>query len=243
MIVSDFIDRTNRSSTPQALFDLLVSTAEREGFGKVAYGALTYCETINLSERPAPAVALNYPVEWQRRYFHQNYQRIDPIVKLTPAIAHPFLWSDLAKRYRFTRRQKSLFNEARDIGLRSGASVPLHGPWGRVAVVSFASDTDHIDPTPLLGQLNALAAQFHVAFSRLTQPDIGMPIELSQRERECLSWIAQGKSSWDIGTILSISEFTVRFHIKRAMRKLETTSRTVAVVKAIQLGLIDIPQR
>lgn len=56
-------------------------------------------------------------------------------------------------------------------------------------------------------------------------------------------WTAQGKSSWDISRILSISENTVNFHIKNAMRKLGTTSRTAAVAKAIGHGLIAAPQR
>jgi DNA-binding CsgD family transcriptional regulator len=68
-----------------------------------------------------------------------------------------------------------------------------------------------------------------------------VPIQLSRRERECLAWTAQGKSSWDIGMILNISENTVNFHVKNAMRKLGTTSRTVAVVKAIRLNLIELP--
>ena len=64
---------------------------------------------------------------------------------------------------------------------------------------------------------------------------------LSARERQCLVWIALGKSSWDIGQILSISENTVNFHIRNVMRKLETSTRTAAAVKAIQLALIEVP--
>ncbi|SPP98014.1 response regulator transcription factor [Bradyrhizobium vignae] len=63
-------------------------------------------------------------------------------------------------------------------------------------------------------------------------------VVLSERERECLRWIEQGKSSWEIGVILNVSENTVNFHVKNAMRKLETTSRTQSVVKARRLGLI-----
>jgi LuxR family quorum-sensing system transcriptional regulator CciR len=63
--------------------------------------------------------------------------------------------------------------------------------------------------------------------------------ELSDREKACLRWTALGKSSWEIGQILSISENTVIFHIKNAMRKLGVRSRTLAAVKAIQLGLIE----
>jgi DNA-binding CsgD family transcriptional regulator len=64
-------------------------------------------------------------------------------------------------------------------------------------------------------------------------------VHLSSRERDCLLWTAKGKSSVDIGFILGISESTVNFHIKNSMTKLGAATRTVAVVKAIQRGLID----
>jgi DNA-binding CsgD family transcriptional regulator len=63
--------------------------------------------------------------------------------------------------------------------------------------------------------------------------------ELSEREKSRWSWTALGKSSWEIGRILRISENTVIFHIKNAMRKLGTSSRTLAAIKAIQLGIIE----
>lgn len=65
--------------------------------------------------------------------------------------------------------------------------------------------------------------------------------ELSPREKICLSWAARGKSSWDIGRIIGISENTVNFHIKNALRKLGVRSRTVAVIKAVRLGFIETP--
>jgi DNA-binding CsgD family transcriptional regulator len=71
--------------------------------------------------------------------------------------------------------------------------------------------------------------------------DIHSVNQLSARERVCLSWAARGKSSSDIGVILDISENTVRFHLKNAMKKLATSSRIVAAIKATQLGLIESP--
>lgn len=61
---------------------------------------------------------------------------------------------------------------------------------------------------------------------------------LTLRERECLLWSARGKSSWDIGVILSISENTVNFHLKNAMAKLDAGTRIMAIVKSIRFGLI-----
>ncbi|MFK4719109.1 LuxR family transcriptional regulator [Bradyrhizobium niftali] len=63
-------------------------------------------------------------------------------------------------------------------------------------------------------------------------------VVLSERERQCLRWVEEGKSSWAIGVILKVSENTVNFHVKNAMRKLETSSRTQCVVKARRKRLI-----
>jgi DNA-binding CsgD family transcriptional regulator len=62
--------------------------------------------------------------------------------------------------------------------------------------------------------------------------------QLTGREISCLRWVAKGKSSWEIGGILRISEHTVNFHVKNAMAKLLTTSRTVAAIVAAERGII-----
>jgi DNA-binding CsgD family transcriptional regulator len=61
---------------------------------------------------------------------------------------------------------------------------------------------------------------------------------LSGREKEVLLWLKHGKSSWEISVILEISESTVNFHVKNAMRKLNSVSRTQAVAVALENGLI-----
>ncbi len=58
-----------------------------------------------------------------------------------------------------------------------------------------------------------------------------------------LSWVAAGKSSWEIGRILSISEHTVNSHIERAVSKLGAANRPEAVAKAIMLDLIGAHQQ
>ncbi|MET4331463.1 DNA-binding CsgD family transcriptional regulator [Bradyrhizobium sp. i1.15.2] len=63
-------------------------------------------------------------------------------------------------------------------------------------------------------------------------------VVLSAREKQCLQWVEEGKSSWEIGVILRVSENTVNFHLKNAMRKLEVTTRIQCAIKARRLGLI-----
>jgi PAS domain S-box-containing protein len=61
---------------------------------------------------------------------------------------------------------------------------------------------------------------------------------LSLREKEILGWIMQGKSTWDISTILKISERTVKFHVDNIMKKLSAVNRTQAVAIALREKLI-----
>ncbi|MGZ8996605.1 MAG: response regulator transcription factor, partial [Rhodospirillales bacterium] len=51
-------------------------------------------------------------------------------------------------------------------------------------------------------------------------------------------WTARGKSAWSISQILCLSEHTVQFHLKGAMRKIGAGNRVQAVVTAIRMGLI-----
>ncbi|MGO9935039.1 MAG: response regulator [Steroidobacteraceae bacterium] len=64
-------------------------------------------------------------------------------------------------------------------------------------------------------------------------------VALNDREVECLTWSARGKTSPEIATILNIAKRTVNFHIENACRKLNVSTRTEAVVKATSGRLID----
>ena len=61
---------------------------------------------------------------------------------------------------------------------------------------------------------------------------------LSARELEVVSWTAQGKTSVEIGQILSLSDHTVNAYLTNAIRKLDCVNRTQLVAKAIRLKLI-----
>ena len=57
---------------------------------------------------------------------------------------------------------------------------------------------------------------------------------LSDRERDILAWAAEGKSSWEIATILGVSERTVNWHVEQSKKKLDAVTRTQAVIKALR---------
>ena len=63
---------------------------------------------------------------------------------------------------------------------------------------------------------------------------------LTAREKEVLQLMAQGLANKQIALALAISEHTVKFHLSSLYAKLGISSRTEAVRRGIELGLISL---
>lgn len=62
--------------------------------------------------------------------------------------------------------------------------------------------------------------------------------QLSEREREVLRLVAQGKGNREIGELLNVSEGTIKMHLNHILTKLQVSDRTQAVVTALKRGII-----
>jgi DNA-binding CsgD family transcriptional regulator len=67
--------------------------------------------------------------------------------------------------------------------------------------------------------------------------------KLSERELECLEWVSLGKTSWETGLILGVSERTINFHLLNAARKLNVYGRQAAVAIALRQNLLHVSPR
>jgi DNA-binding CsgD family transcriptional regulator len=155
-----------------------------------------------------------------------------------------FDWASVRARHDLTAKEKKAWHYLADFGLIQGFTVPIHSPghFGFVTVVGERHDRGwarraEANIVPLL----FLAHVYHEA-ARERFPDFFEEAEqspLSSRERECLSWVAAGKTTDEVATILGLSLETVRVYVKRAMRKLGATSRTQAVALACRDHLFE----
>jgi LuxR family quorum-sensing system transcriptional regulator SolR len=86
--------------------------------------------------------------------------------------------------------------------------------------------------------LNAIVYYMHIFLTHTAWPNC-MPCaqDLTLKEREVLQWMSQGKTAWEIGRILAISERTVKFHLHNVYAKLDVANRAQAVNAARRLKL------
>jgi DNA-binding NarL/FixJ family response regulator len=85
-----------------------------------------------------------------------------------------------------------------------------------------------VAPTPLRASREA------------TPADEPLLEQLTPRERTVLALVADGLPNREIAHELDISEHTVKFHLASVFGKLGASSRTEAVRRGLQLGLIEI---
>jgi DNA-binding CsgD family transcriptional regulator len=129
-------------------------------------------------------------------------------------------------------------------GLRAAILVPVHLPFGQIG----AGVLTGIDPLDDLAEafarlsdgLTAAIRRFVRGYVTVTRDARYLPQQclLSPREIECLSWVAQGKTDYEISIILGCSHAGVRYHLTRACERLGAVNRAQSVFRASQLGFI-----
>jgi hypothetical protein len=86
-----------------------------------------------------PFCLTNYPAEWAQRYLDQGYGSHDMVGRHSALTVRPFSWKEISCLPYLTSTQRLIFHEGGEIGLKAGASVPIHGPGAAKAVFSVAS--------------------------------------------------------------------------------------------------------
>lgn len=64
-------------------------------------------------------------------------------------------------------------------------------------------------------------------------------MSITEREREVLDRLCQGKSNREIAADMYISETTVKYHLVRLMQKFEVRGRVELVVSALRRGIVN----
>lgn len=179
-----------------------------------------------------------------RDYNELKCMEIDGILWQVQHESLPIPWGLSEQRAILDKREIPLFSLADDYGIFRGVMVPIHGPQGFSALgtASTEDEASFRKRLPEFGMITQLVGVYlHDAVHRVcVSPSLPSTPKLTPRERECLSWVAAGKTAWEISQILAISEATIIFHTENAKRKMEAKTLPQAVARAIALGLISV---
>lgn len=167
--------------------------------------------------------------------------RRDPVMQHCRRQTVPIVWD------RGTYRRAGLdglWQQQAMYGYCTGIALALHLPHGRHFAIGVEREAPLPEDSPTLtrmvADLQLFAVHAQEAALRLLAPAAQAQLpQLSARELQALHWTMRGKTAWEVGAILGISERTAVMHVHGAMRKLGCGSKHQAVLQALQLGLLD----
>jgi DNA-binding NarL/FixJ family response regulator len=142
------------------------------------------------------------------------------------------------------RRLRELNNPARVLIVTSFTEQRTVVPALRAGAAGYVYKD--IDPEALAGAIRSVRAghvllQPEVADALLSQEENnsgqGRGGSLTEREREVLGLIADGRSNREIARVLVLSEKTVKTHVSNILMKLDLADRTQAALWAVRHGV------
>ncbi len=234
-VIRGFLDCAERNPPLQRLAAAFLKAIEALGFRFYAC-----CSHVDPFHPPREAVMLhNYPRGWERTFSEARLYEIDPVLQRAKSNPFPFFWDTALRSDSLTRSQRIILADAAGYGLVHGYTVPLHLSWlpGTLrASCSVIPDGARVDAGSYLA-VEVLAKYLYFFASRAHAPWLGQArVELTQRERDCLTLVAQGKGDWVIGRLLDLGQSTAHYHVEQGKRRLDATTRPQAVAKALMMG-------
>lgn len=217
--------------------DEVVRFAQRLGFSTVSAVAVVDRGT---GEREFLQVD-NTPESYQEPYADRRTWARDPVMQHLKRNSMPIIWNQGTY---VECGAEDLWEQQSSHGYHTGIAMALHLPEGRHFI--FGVDRDQDLPTDA-GELQRLVADLQLfcvhaqeSALRILLPEVlsSERPALTPRELECLRWTMEGKTAWEVGAILGISERTAVLHLNNAMHKLGCSGKHQAVLKAMRLGLI-----
>ncbi len=191
--------------------------------------------------RPEFIAVDNAPAAYRQTINDSSLGRRDPVMQHCKSQSVPIIWNQDT----YTKRGLGdLWEEQASFGYRTGVCLALHMPEGRHFVLGVdrqqAMPKDPIAVTRIVADLQLFAVHAQDAALRILVPLEAQPERpaLTPREVEVLCWTMDGKTAWEVGDALGITERTAVLHINNAMHKLGCSNKHQAVLKALRLGLI-----
>jgi DNA-binding CsgD family transcriptional regulator len=189
----------------------------------------------------------NPPPGYRKAFSSVEGGKIDPVMQHCRTRGVPIVWNQATY---VAAGVSHKWEQQAEHGYRCGIAYAMHLPAGLHFLLGVNRDQDlpkcAEQVSRMTADLQLFAVHAQEAAVRLMVPPARqdllcldqLSVKPTARELECLRWTMEGKTAWEVGRILGISEQTAARHVNNASRKLDCVNKHQAVLKALRLGLI-----
>jgi LuxR family quorum-sensing system transcriptional regulator CciR len=232
-LIQEFVHAAHKVDAMAGLKELVGDASRDLGFD---YYALIQHVRFGLPSRHVRLT--NYPIQWLA-YVREQTRLHDPVLRAAERASSGFTWDKLDRLVTLTRQEQDYMQRAARHGVAQGYTVPNHVPGETFGSCHFVIRPDRDFPAESISAAQALGNfAFEAARRLLTERGESseawiQPAPLSERQRECLLFVAKGKSDSIIGQLLNIKPRTVNEHIEAAKRRYSVATRSQLLVRAL----------
>lgn len=216
------------------------------GFSRANYGFTRFRSDRSIGN-PDDAVYLTTAgPDYAKRYFSDGLYARTPVYKWAQANVGCCTWAwvrDKMERGLLTPDEMDAVRQNAEMGVTAGVTVSFpensarsKGALGLIADVGLSSDDVEQLWAKRGGEIQSVAHMMHLRIIQL--PATNRRRNLTTRQREALEWVADGKTTGDIATLMNVSPAMVEKHLKLAREALDVETTAQAVAKAALLNVI-----
>jgi len=238
------IEDLAKAETPEARFNALTAGLAKLGLDTINYGFFDV-QAAALAQADI-AFLTTMSEDWMRYYMDRNLSQSDAhVLRVRAGKITPYFWGESAMERLEVGAQRETAFQGMSAGLRSSLCVPLTSPmdpFAPVAGISLGSSMDEGELKKVVQEhgptLLSIAYLFHNASIRQIWQEQAGSKPLSQREKDCLQYLADGRRQDSIAEHLGLARVTVEMHLRKARHKLRARTLNEAVAKALIFGEI-----
>lgn len=241
------LERMIEADTIKEVWSLYLDWVSDFGFDRVMYGFTPYWQSESFDEVENLLFLSNHDQDYLDTFIGKKLYRDAPMVRWATENVGAASWREVAEAYvagRLTPAERRVIEFNRAMGVVAGYSISFKDvsirAKGGVGLVARRDITqDRVDAIwDEHGRLLLIVSTLmHLKVSTLPRR-VGTP--LTQRQREALEWVADGKTTQDIALLMGISTAMVEKHLRLAREALDVETTAHAVAKASRLNQIFV---
>ncbi len=180
-----------------------------------------------------------FPSEIAAAYLDPKIQSNDPFPDMVVQCGRTMTWREAIAEFAPPADQLERYEQLKAAGHPDGIALPLYGPNGRASYAALSLGRNIVaDDANLVREFINIGQFYHRKICVAIMRDHARRVSFSKRQTEVIYWIARGKSTPDIATIMGVSPATIDTFIRRIYAKLDVNDRVTAVIEAMARGLL-----
>lgn len=225
-----------------------LSQMQSFGFDRVLYGFTRQRSGAHLGNREDFVILSNLGTNYLTPYLEDGLYFDGPMLRWSQNNVGPCSWSWLDRNLaKLSAAEKRVWDFNRSHGVTCGYTISFDDISARnkggIALIGPASSTqEKIDRSwdDFGRKINIICNVFHLKITTL--PFAAPGRQLTERQRQVLEWVGDGKTMQDIAEILGLTQATIEKHLRRAREALDVETTAQAVLRAASQNQIYILQ-